>query len=879
MTTLEHASDGPTPAPPSRLASPVRRLAGGIAARLQGSVRVWAVTFVLMAMAGALLLGPLADAAPPVASFSLPWWSLAAMFLLAELHIVTVRIGEESQSFSLNEVAVVLGLFFASPLVLVAGQLAGAALPLAVHRRQEPHKLAFNLSLFAVSSCVASAVFHSLVRLGEALGPPGWGAALAGALVSLVVTLVLLVTAVSLFMGTLQLSGIVRTLAFGVVATTANTCLALFGVTILATDSRAAWLLVVPLGAVAVAYRSYTREQERRIRVQTLHQAMDTLGGTPDVEPGVIALLGEARKIFRTDIAEITLLPRTGDDRVLRTTMGPGDQLTVSTPDVLTVVEQNLLDAVAERRSLHVVHERASGPLAEWGVERGFADAMVTSLRDATRQVGTLLVADRARGVTAFADEELVFLETFASAAAVSLQNGRLEESLTKLTEVKEQYRHEAFHDPLTQLANRSLFAERLQRALDRRATTGHDVAVLYIDLDDFKSVNDSRGHAAGDRVLTTVARRLVQALELPDTAARLGGDEFAVLLEDVYDPGRPATVADRLSAALAVPIDIGGQHVTVGASIGLAFSHGAEMSVDDVLRDADVAMYSAKGAGKGRLVLFEAQMHRAVLDRHDLSLDLRGAVDRGEFFTVFQPIVELADGRVSMLEALVRWRHPERGVVPPDEFIGLAEDVGMMVPLGRFVLEDACRRTVAWRRAHAAHADLAVTVNVSARQLADDRFVADVERVLTETGLPPAALVLEVTETVAMQDPQLAQQRLEGLSALGLRLAVDDFGTGYSSLARLRTFPLDLLKIAKPFVDDVADAADGAVVAELVLRLADALGLDVVAEGIETPEQAARLHTLGCRLGQGYHYARPLSVDGVAEALGGDPNELSAAA
>ena len=425
---------------------------------------------------------------------------------------------------------------------------------------------------------------------------------------------------------------------------------------------------------------------------------------------------------------------------------------------------------------------------------------------------------------------------------------------------------HQAFHDALTGLPNRSLFRDRVEHALDRHRRDGSEVTVLFLDLDDFKTVNDSLGHAAGDELLREVGRRLRECVRPADTAARLGGDEFAVLLDGDPDEGTVTDVAERILAAFAAPVEHDGRHISMHASIGIAFGGGAA-AAEDVLRNADVAMYSAKAQGKGRYELFEPEMHELALTRLELKSDLQRAVDEHEFFLRFQPIVDLATEAIAGVEALLRWEHPQRGSVSPLQVIALAEETGLIVPLGRRILEDACHQA---RRLQEAAADPALTmsVNVSARQLQREEFPAEVAAAVRAAGIAPETLVLELTESAVVEDTELAVRRLQELKALGVQLAIDDFGTGYSSLNYLRHFPFDVLKIDRSFVGGVHEDPEVAALTTAILDLTRVLGLRAVAEGVEDPAQLARLRELRCAYAQGYLFARPIPAEEVVELV-----------
>ena len=437
---------------------------------------------------------------------------------------------------------------------------------------------------------------------------------------------------------------------------------------------------------------------------------------------------------------------------------------------------------------------------------------------------------------------------------------------ITDRKKLEAQLRHQAFHDDLTALPNRALFADRLQHALLRAHRSGDTIAVLFIDLDDFKGVNDTLGHESGDALLQRVAARLASALREGDTIARLGGDEFAVLLEG-GDDSEAEQLAERLSGSLRLPFVIGERRLHVTASIGLSFLDGPEKSAQELMRNADIAMYDAKRGGKGRYRVFEQVMHEQVVERQTVQEDLRRALRDGQFLVLYQPQLEVSTGRLRGFEALLRWQHPTRGMVGPSEFIADAEETGLISAIGEWVLRAACAQLRAWDAAGTTDPTVGVSVNVSGRQLAEPHFVDLVERVLSDSDLAPGRLTLELTETVLLEHVEATVEKLRGLKALGVRLAIDDFGTGYSSLSYLRDFPVDVLKIDRSFVSAIGggDSAAGDLVRTMV-NLGQTLRLLVVAEGIEDEDQAHALDDMGCRLAQGYYYGRPLLPDEVVE-------------
>jgi diguanylate cyclase (GGDEF)-like protein/PAS domain S-box-containing protein len=441
---------------------------------------------------------------------------------------------------------------------------------------------------------------------------------------------------------------------------------------------------------------------------------------------------------------------------------------------------------------------------------------------------------------------------------------------ITARHELEEQLTHQAFHDALTGLANRALFRDRLGHAMARARGAG-GYGVLFIDLDDFKTVNDSLGHAAGDELLREMTGRLRICLRDGDTAARLGGDEFAVLLEDVDGDDHCTDIAQRLLEALARPFHIGGTEVTTGASIGIAMGQNGPATPEDLMRNADLALYDAKNAGKNRFAVFAPNMHEAALARLSLTSDLRHAIERRELVVHYQPLVDLASAHIIGLEALVRWEHPRLGMLQPGQFIALAEETGLIVPLGRMVLNTALRDTVRWQHDHPAHAALHIAVNVSGRQLQDPGIVEDVRLAIRASGIEPSTVVLEITESVLLPGDGVIVERLHALAALGVHLYIDDFGTGYSSLSYLQMLPVDGLKLAQEFVETLPGTDSESGLVRTIRDLAGTLGLSaIVAEGIERPEQWRSLLSLGYSVGQGFHLAVPMPAERIPTFLTG---------
>jgi diguanylate cyclase (GGDEF)-like protein len=467
------------------------------------------------------------------------------------------------------------------------------------------------------------------------------------------------------------------------------------------------------------------------------------------------------------------------------------------------------------------------------------------------------LLPDLALAIAAAVLAALVSLRQFLAQSDLLLTRGQLS--------------HQSLHDALTGLPNRVLVLDRAEWLLARARRNGTPLAALYVDVDGFKRVNDSFGHAAGDQVLAIVAARLSGIVRDADTVGRVGGDDFVVLLEDFSLDAGPELVAERICQVLAQPIELDcvrGPGLSLTASVGIAI--GERQSVDELLRDADVALNEAKGGGRSRWTVFDAGMHRAVQNRLALEMDLREALDAGQLFLLYQPIYDLRTEEITGIEALLRWRHPLRGTVSPAVFVPLAEESGEILAIGRWVLRTACEQAAVWRRRHR---ELGVSVNVSGRQLEHDSLVDDVAQTLLATHLDPAALTLEITETALMRDSISAARRLDRLKALGVRISIDDFGTGYSSLAYLRQFPVDALKIDRSFVSELGSSTGSKALIHTLVQLGQQLGLETLGEGIEALEQLRFLQQERCDLGQGFLFSPPLEAEALEGLLGpGEP-------
>jgi diguanylate cyclase (GGDEF)-like protein len=843
---------------------------GGLAAtvrrfRLGPSQRILLLTATVAAAAVVLFVIVVRSLPTVPTALTLPWVVWAAAFAASEVLVVHVQWQRDAHTFSISDLVLAAGFYLAAPGDLVVALVVGAGAALWLHRRQTGLKLAFNVAEYALGGGLAVTVFAGL----SALTSDGWSwtAALAAVMVSTVTADLCVFGVFTVLEGRAEPSRLLNLFTHSLPFTLGA---AAVGVVLSRTalhDPAAMVLLAVPMLLIIAAYRAYTRAREQQENMRLLHEVTSLLhGGDPDAAMG--DFLASVRTAFRAEMAEVVLVGSAGGHATVSRSREGAEPVVMARAED-SVEQQWLLRLATASGALGTrTGVGRSGPLDSYAMGRGFKDAMVAALKTEDRMHGLLLVAGRVGDVTTFSSADLALLETFARHVATSLERGRLEETLRQVTDLKEQLRHQTLHDSLTGLPNRTLFLDRARQAVEVAARTHAWPAILYLDLDGFKPVNDEYGHDCGDGVLRTIAHRIKGCLRPADTAARLGGDEFAILLGGPIDQRDVNRVVDRVRAQFDVPIDIGdGRIATIGASIGVALGTMGINNADSLIRQADIAMYAAKRTGAGFLY-FEPGMGDATAAREGRSAELAGAIRRGELVTVFQPLVDLRTGRPTGAEALVRWEHPTEGTRGPDQFIGLAEETGLIVEIGALVLRDACRQAARWARAGSG--DLDITVNLSARQLADPRVVDDVRIALTEAGLDPKRLVLEITETVLMQDREAAAATLWQLKALGVRIAIDDFGTGYSSLAYLRRFPIDILKIAREFVDGLGRDENDDVITRAIVELAGTLGLQTIAEGIETSDQQNFVTALGCDIGQGYLFSRPVDAEEVVAVLAG---------
>ncbi len=776
---------------------------------------------------------------------------LATLFALAEIFVVHLRIRADAHTFSLVELPLALGLFFAQPLVLVVAQLLGAGFALALHRKQGPLKLLFNGAVFASTTIIAVAVFRLLATQRTPLDQPillkGGLALLIEALIS--VFLVFLVISIST--GTWRPADLRSGAGFGLIAATFTTCLGVIAVVVLDAQPGIAWLLVVPTAGTYLANWAYTTQRRRHEGLDFLYQSTQLLHQSSELETAIVDLLRHACETFNAEAAELIYIAESSEHSVC-VRVGPGHQ--AQTSQVLGEAH-DLLIGIVGCGEASILREGSEGPVAEFLALSGYRDAIVAPLRSEVRVAGALVIANRLSEVVGFDSTDARLAETLANHTTTALENGRLEQSLEQLRVLEGRLTFQASHDPLTGLANRTLFRTRLQQAIE-----DHDDfhgAVLFLDLDDFKTVNDSFGHATGDALLVEVAARLMTCVAEDDLIARLGGDEFAILLCDVDDASGATAAAQAILQSFDVPAILTQRRLDIRASIGIALIQ-AGACPEAMMRNADTAMYIAKAQGKHRVVMFEPSMYESNVHRFNLHSDLQRALDNSELVINFQPIVRLTSQDLLGVEALVRWHHPSLGELSPDSFLAVAEQTGLIVAIDTLMMDKACE----WL----ADVDVSdpglvpwVNVNVSPRSFHEPTLVDDVTAALHRHDLAPNRLGIEITENLMSDQADRAIATLEQLKSIGLRLALDDFGTGYSSLSYLQSLPVDVVKIAKPFIDDLESSASQRAFTTAIVALGEALGKFVIAEGIERAEQLDLLEAVGCDAGQGYMFARPM--------------------
>jgi diguanylate cyclase (GGDEF)-like protein len=816
--------------------------------------------FLTVAAAALFALGParLEQLSAPV---ELPWPLITLAICACEVLAVNLHLRGETHAVSLGDIPIILGLFFVAPAELVIAVLIGDAIALGLVQRQPAVKLWFNLARFGLEVSLATIIFFAIVEAPQAVGPLGWLAAAAALASSAVVGALLVQLAIYLTERSVELRDLGGTVVSALVASLTNVALGVAGVVVVWRDPAAALLLITPAVVMTMAYRAYRRERHSREQSEHLARATRAICEAPDAEHAIAALLDHAKRMFGARRAELVLLSHDGATTALRARLEPGRP--VARPRAIDPSSDPVWNAVAGLRRAARLPEAASPKVQEGLRAEGIQDSIAAPIVHAGSFKGAVLVADPVNELEGFPTDHVALVELLAAHAGAALEVDRLSESFTELRRLERELRHHALHDALTGLANRVLFVERLKHALTRRSEA--PLAVLFIDLDDFKSVNDTHGHAAGDQVLVRVATRLQRCLRPHDTAARLGGDEFGVLLEDVVDAAEAEQVADRIADAVRGEVSNG--HAGTRVSVGIAMARPGKASSEDLLRNADLAMYAAKDGGKDRKAMFRPSMYEQAALRYSLGTELPAAIHNHELEVHYQPILALDGRRIAGHEALVRWRHPNRGELLPTEFLPVAEASGVMSELFRFTLG----RALADSSQLGPLNESFVCVNVSSSQLEHPQFLADLEKGLADSRVPADRLILEVVETELMDGLLLATARLEAVRRLGVRVAIDDFGTGHSSLEHLVRLPVDIIKIPRSLTTDTAHDRRVSALLDAIRAMADELDLTVVAEGLEEQDQVETLTRIGIPYGQGFLLGRPQPLTSATEgALAG---------
>jgi diguanylate cyclase (GGDEF)-like protein len=802
--------------------------------------RVLALTAGL-ALVGTVLWGTLQvfPIDPPL-GLSIPWWVLAVLFAVTEVWVFHIQVGREAQSISISEVPLILALFYALPQDLLVARVVGSALVMLLHRRQTLLKSGVNAALMFADTTVALVVFRVIGGGSTADGGREWTGGVVACAAAMAVDLVVLSVIIRWYDGKPPLSGI-RSLISGVGIAAAGGVMGLMPLLTLRLGALAAVPLIASGAMLMIGYRAYASLADRHTSLERLFRFSRELSVAPASDDVLPSVLHQARELLRGETAEVM---RFGDEgtSVYRY---DGENVVDLDPEEAERAT-GLLRALLDGPDALLVRS-TDGPAAAYLLSRNADEAVIAPLRYDGQTVGALAVHDRMGEVRGFSASDVQLLQTVANHASVALHNEMLIGRL----------RHDAMHDTLTGLPNRSQITSAAIAALaDARHRRGK-VAIMIIDLNGFKAVNDTLGHHVGDDLLRQVAVRFDEASPEGVTVGRLGGDEFAVLV-------RPSVVLspEAVAACLLDTLDghfiVGEERLHLSGSVGIALSPEHGRNVSDLLKRADIAMYAAKNGAEACV------LYRSDIDVNDPSLlslmgELREAIETGQVDIEVEPLVDLQDGTVVSAEALVRWHHPVRGTLRPSLFLPLAERNGLIVPLTSLVLDRAVEACAAWR---AEGLDLSISVNLSARSLLDTMLPSVVAETLDRHGLPSDRLTLEITETIVLSDADRALVLLADLRDLGVRLSLDDFGTGYSSLTHLSELPIQQLKVDRSFVSQVhLDGRDRAIVAA-VSGLASHLEIEVVAEGIETPETAQLLADLGCTLGQGHYYSTSMAAE-----------------
>jgi diguanylate cyclase (GGDEF)-like protein len=806
----------------------------------------------LLVVAGVgAVLGARALQAPAGPPWTINWVEMIAPFAIFQIAVVNVQLRREARSVSLSEIPIALGLVCCSPFGFAAARVIGGVLVYTCVQRQYRHpvKLMFNTALAVFEAGLALLVFHAVVGTDSSIGARAWVAVIV-ANVAVSCTAAMAVTLViQLFESSVSLREIVEVLPASATQAAVVSVFGLIALVSVQADPAAIALLVVGSTAAVIAYRAYAKLSERHLTLERVYRFTQAMSNNGEMSDILLGVLTQARDMLQGEEALLTFL--VPEEQGIEISLGRVGTLKRSPVTILTADETSPIRRALVGDAAVLVPRDVSDPATvQWLTGRGLREIVAAPLRGASGAIAVLAVADRLGEARGFDQDDVKLLETVANHASIALQNGRLVDQL----------RHESQHDILTGLPNRLFF----QRAVDRDLVElphGRVLAVGLLDLDDFKDVNDTLGHTAGDELLCEIAKRLSVAAGPDVVIARLGGDEFAV----AYTAASTAAALDRgaeLVACLRQPVLLSEVEVEVGGSLGLATTETSGCSRETLLKHADTAMYRAKTDIRD-VALYEPTAQHATADRLALVGRLRAAIEENRIEVFVQPQVAIASGALVGAEALVRWRDPDRGHISPDEFIPLAERSGLIRPLTDTVLQRSVSACAAWQ---SELPGVGIAVNISVKSLTEDALVDRVSFLLRRYSLDPALLTLEITESSIMSEPARMLAVLKRLTQLGVRLSIDDFGTGYSSLSYLQRLPVCEVKIDRSFVTDLSHNSDNAAIARSIVDLAGALSLDVVAEGIESVEDWDLLGELKCTTGQGHLIAKPMPIELVTE-------------